>query len=454
VRGELTLVDIILEAGRHGALIIQGLPLGARPGGFPAPRASLIRSAIQGCEKKTGGGGAAAFITGLGVALVLDQSALEDNVAESGDGGAILATMGAVVQVRNGTRFANNTAVVGSGGAVACLACSTIELRGATRFEHNTAGRDGGALALVDAVSHTISSAGSLFRGNVAEHGDGGAVSLFDAEAQGNWTSIGDVFDKNSATLGSGGAIAAMGTRVSLTSATRCSGNHAPRGIGGCLVWEPFADTHDSPAWDRLAPDIAVENNSFVDNHAGWAFWPQTDNKAAHRPNDFATPPVALITIVGLFISDDEVTLTTSAIRSPAAGTSPLFPTPLVRLVDWYGQHVVGKFAQGAEVHISMIGVAEGAKCELGGHLVEVVDGKFLLCTVFSLYSVLCFMFYVLCISILTRPPTLTQYITTTTDADATLFVFLFNEQGKRNGSRPCLIKCFRKERRALGPTT
>ena len=259
VRGELTLTDLILESGLGSALVIQGLPLGDRAGGFPAPRATLLRSTVRGCTTSlhTSRGGAAVFATGLGVSLVLEGSTFEDNVAHgtAASGGAILATAGVTVEVRSST-FHNNSAT-GSGGAIACLGCHSVVVLGNSRFEKNQAALNGGAFAVVDALAYTTpTSTGALFLGNEAVLGNGGAVFVHDASGQGAWTSRGDLFRGNNATTGSGGALAAVGTKMTLAEASRCTGNHALLGVGGCIFWEPLTVTRDAEAWDRLAPDL------------------------------------------------------------------------------------------------------------------------------------------------------------------------------------------------------
>ena len=186
------------------------------------------------------------------------------------------------------------------------------------------AGTHGGAVSLVNPMStRATGSSGNVFRCNSAENGDGGAVYVAHASAtEGGewridalWNSTADIFDGNIATAGSGGAIFAIGTKIAFGVGSNCSNNRAPRGGGGCLLWEPLATDAKSYLWQHRAPEYGP--NVFSGNIAAYG-------------NNTATPPVSLRPLV-----DDIVVI------SADVDGSPLSPAPRVEILDLYGNVVV-----------------------------------------------------------------------------------------------------------------
>ena len=118
--------------------------------------------------------------------------------------------------------------------------------------------RHGGAIGLLSPISVTARSSGSVFRGNKAETGDGGAVYVVhNGVVERSWNSTaGDRYERNAATEGSGGAFAALGAKIYLMDGASCANNSAPRGGGGCIFWDPLADLADSAKWASFGPYI------------------------------------------------------------------------------------------------------------------------------------------------------------------------------------------------------
>jgi hypothetical protein len=240
---------------------------------------------------KTAGGAIAASLCSVS----LQGTAVLNNSAHGDAGGVHLGT-GASLAVQGGVVFQNNSAQR-SGGALMCEACEAIDLHASlsghdgdasNRFLDNRAkGGSGGAMR-INAPVRAITSNGSIFEGNVAEH-DGGAIfmsmSALAGSPGGAWTSEGDHFSRNTAKFGSGGALAVEGTRVRMNQGTTCRNNTAAKGGGGCLYWDALAGDADSSPWESLKPSIGGDGLVGAGNTALF----QHENLAVATPPRFFT---------------------------------------------------------------------------------------------------------------------------------------------------------------------
>ena len=234
-----------------------------------------------------------------------------------------------------------------------------VELMDST-LEFNQAAQHGGAIyASGTQAGVRVVSKNSVYRHNVCSGGDGGAVYVVDDVGMGSWTSEGDRYERNNATIGSGGAICAFGFKLDFVLST-CARNDAPLGGGGCVMWDPLADSVDAPSWVSLAPAIAasVQKNTLL------------GNTAAYSP-DIGTPPASInidmsITLAGAY----------GSAHVAQDGTQPVYPTPQATLVDYYKEKVVGRFTKGIAIDASLPAenVAKGATAEPGGVLREPID--------------------------------------------------------------------------------
>ena len=282
------------------------------------PGTAISYSSATGRGNSEGGGGlAAAFCD-----VILEGALFTNNSAAHGNGGAALLGNGVEFTANEGAVFKNNRAS-DSGGALACAECKSVLLAGGTRFEGNEAHVNGGAISIVKpGSSDPTNSSGSVFRSNTAETGNGGAVYIVQGtEETGTWqSSAKDVFEENTALEGSGGAFFAVGTKALFAEGASCAKNRAMKGGGGCIMWEPLAETANSSLWDSRKPE-----------HHAQSFF--EDNSAAFG-NDKATPPVSLRPIVDANVN----------ISAKVDGGS-LEPAPSVEILDLYGQVVLGAFA-------------------------------------------------------------------------------------------------------------
>ena len=281
---------------------------------------------------KRGGGGA---ISALFCNIVLHGALLVHNTAEAGDGGALLLQDESKLMTTEGCIFANNSAPSGSGGAIMCNKCKSVNLTNGTLFEKNTARKCGGAIGLLNPISQLMHSSGSLFKGNVADSGDGGAVFMVDDNMKSNWKSNdGDVFYRNQASTGYGGALFAAGMKVILDIKTSCVNNTAPNGGGGCIFWDPLANSIESTLWVSRAPVLAT--HILFDN----------SNNTAAFGNNIATSAASL----GIYFNDKSL----RPMAPPSGGI--LDPQPQAKIFDYYGNIVLGRLLEGVSglnVHCS-----------------------------------------------------------------------------------------------------
>ena len=295
--------------------------------------------------------------------IVLENTMFAENTAAAGagaHGGAVHLGVSSALVAKASTTFIGNAAVGSgaSGGAIACDRCQSVTLEDGTLLSSNVATLNGGAVSVVNSVSRLTLSSESLFRGNTAELGDGGAVYCADGNGKGFWNSTGDTFESNIAERGSGGAIAAMGTRVRLAAAAAaaaaaantssvlvaaCKRNLAPLGGGGCLFWDALATTSSAKASEWLSPDIV---------NVSLALAIIESNNAAGYGDRIATGPHSL-----------RVSPETEGMRIETAGSGggTLQPAPKVELLDAYGSIMVGDRAQ--QVMIETFVVEQGQNC-------------------------------------------------------------------------------------------
>lgn len=262
-----------------------------------------VNGTISGCSASNGG---AIYYTGNGAISLSDQGKIENNVATTGDGGAICMTGGtlslsgmssmtgnkaeggnggavyagnALITVDQNAKLTNNTAI--AGGAV-YVESGTVTISNTEGYDdppsitNNTATTgDGGAFWI---GSGSVRVSGGNVLNNKAERGYGGAiyadsasVAVSDAAefkintAQsggaiyahtGAVTVSGGTLEGNISTSGSGGAICAQSGTVALSGLVSMKENHAESGNGGAVC----------------AADIEVTLNQaaqIIDNEAG-----------------------------------------------------------------------------------------------------------------------------------------------------------------------------------------
>jgi len=204
-------------------------------------------------------------------------------------------------------------------------------------LESNQATHNGGAIyASGTNAGVTIKSIASTYQHNVATLGDGGAIYVVDTIGSGgSFSSNQDTFLRNNATIGSGGAIAASGTKVTL-QASNCSENNAVLGGGGCILFDSLAASIDENSWTALAP--ALINGSIVkNNHAGYS-------------HNIGTPPVSIQVDVMLSTG----TLSKMVITTAQNGLEPVYPVVSAKVIDLYGNHVVGANAEHIKIHVDI----------------------------------------------------------------------------------------------------
>ena len=99
-------------------------------------------------------------------------------VADSADGGAIVAAGNSLVNIINGVKFRENYAR-NTGGAIAVGGNATLLVHNGVLFEANSGTYGGGAIAAWDNNTVTVTRS-VTFNGNLAMEGSGGAVSAGD----------------------------------------------------------------------------------------------------------------------------------------------------------------------------------------------------------------------------------------------------------------------------------
>jgi predicted outer membrane repeat protein len=256
-------------------------------------------------------------------AIEMYDTSIINGTSAIGDGGAILVSSESTLYVGDKSKFENNTAEKGSGGAVSCQDCTSMKFTENTVFKYNVAGHSGGAVKVTES-EESVNSTGSLFVGNIANELNGGAVESYSS----TWNSKGDRFESNIALSGSGGAFAAFGSQISFDETTTCKKNSAPKGGGGCLLWEPEALNLDDEKWKTLEPVIG--DVSLIDG-----------NTALYGPT-LATPGASLSVM--------------NLLKMTTNGQNILNPQyPKVEVLDWYKSVVQGAMIQDVEITAKLV---------------------------------------------------------------------------------------------------
>jgi predicted outer membrane repeat protein len=264
-----------------------------------------------------GGGGA---VSANLCSVVMSNTSIVNATSILGDGGAILVSMESTLHVDDNSEFKASNALQGSGGAVSCEECGSMFFSGGTVFQSNSAQKSGGAIYL-SSPTKPIVSTGSKYKDNSATQLNGGAVDMHGGT---NWTSIGDSFDGNVALSGSGGALSSFGSHIQFDAASLCVRNQAPKGGGGCLLWEPNAAHLKDSAWGKFAP--VVSNLTVIQ-----------ENNALYGIS-FATPGASLriVNTTKMFVTNDK---------------NMLFPRyPFVEILDYYGTATQGRISKDIDV--------------------------------------------------------------------------------------------------------
>ena len=181
--GNLTLMDMILTFGKSegsgGALLIQN---GGNGGKLSFTR--LVRTIVQHSAAALSGG--AAFISGIGCSLSVEDASFVGNTAGV-NGGAIYALDGACVNIGSGTSSITDNTAKDSGGGVAVQGSTTSlvgdGLTSRLLLTNNVAKVNGGACLFQDgATFHLSRGATVVAKENIAEK-RGGGVSIEDTNS-------------------------------------------------------------------------------------------------------------------------------------------------------------------------------------------------------------------------------------------------------------------------------
>ena len=272
-------------------------------------------TSIRHSTAESGGGVSANLCT-----LHMSNITIFNGTSTKGNGGAILVSMESTLHVDGNTIFEASNSLQGSGGAISCEECGLMSFSGGTVFQSNSAQKSGGAIHL-SSPTKPIVSRGSKYKGNSAQQLNGGAVDMHGGT---NWTSIGDSFDGNVALSGSGGALSSFGSYIQFDAASLCVRNQAPKGGGGCLLWEPNAAHLKDSAWGKFAP--VVSNLTVIQ-----------ENNALYGIS-FATPGASLriVNTTKMFVTNDK---------------NMLFPRyPFVEILDYYGSATQGRISKDIDV--------------------------------------------------------------------------------------------------------
>ena len=205
--GNLTLMDMILTFGKSegsgGALLIQN---GGNGGKLSFTR--LVRTIVQHSAAALSGG--AAFISGIGCSLSVEDASFVGNTAGV-SGGAINALDGACVNIGSGTSsITDNTAKVSGGGVAVQGSTTSLVGDGLTSrllLTNNVAKVNGGACLVQEgATIHLSRGATVVAKENIAEK-RGGGVSIEDTNSSLSVTGTGSKLslEKNTAGEYAGG---------------------------------------------------------------------------------------------------------------------------------------------------------------------------------------------------------------------------------------------------------
>lgn len=251
-------------------------------------------SQLQYNRALTGRGGAL-YLSSAGT-TTLGASNLADNRAAL-DGGALFTTGSGSVVINATTTLANNVADTGDGGALYLNSTGTTTLNDAD-LTNNRAGSDGGAIYATSAGILTINAGSTLFS-NHAAAGHGGALYLSSTSTTVNGTTIfsnttqvngggvyatgtgsvqllaGSTLEENVATTGSGGGLYRSGGAAAIT-ASAVQDNRAQveggalylSGVSATLnsatVNDNQAGTHGGAILATAGGSLLIENNSVV----------------------------------------------------------------------------------------------------------------------------------------------------------------------------------------------
>ena len=268
---------------------------------------------IEQSTARDGGGAVAATFC----AIEMSHTVVANSTSANGNGAGVLLSSESTLMVEGGSTFTNNRATQGSGGAISCEKCDAMVFREKTSFISNTAHMNGGALHLTS-PKESVASAGSVFRNNTARM-NGGAIS----SDQGSYWSIGDRYEENNAVSGSGGALSMTSSHLTFDATTVCRENHATKGGGGCILWNPEGKNIQDNKWNVFKPQIS--NMSSLQH-----------NRALFGPS-LATPGVSLRIV-------NNTTITTNQDNI----LQPYYPT--VELLDWYKSVVQGLLTNDVEI--------------------------------------------------------------------------------------------------------
>ena len=154
---------------------------------------------------------------------------------------------------------------------------------------NNRAHMHGGAVSLVDLNSKVVVSSRSVFRGNTAESGNGGAVHMLDLDAKSEWkSSDGDRFEENF-----GGRLwrcyfCLLVPEFFSPMRPTCINNSAPNGGGGCMMWEPLAKSaasKDGKRCTRIQQGHGLVKYGVIrKRHRNSARITETNDQYANRP--------------------------------------------------------------------------------------------------------------------------------------------------------------------------
>ena len=188
---------------------------------------------LQGATLSGNQAGAGGAIYTLGAPVVITNSALQNNTATTGAGGALCTAPASYAPVTAaGSSFAANTAF-SSGGA---LWGDLFTLSNCSMSNNNASSGSGGAVAASGAAGGTVVVTGSAF-GNNTCGAHGGALSVLGARTNCTVVIGGNTSFSGNTAGANGGAVAVTGiAAVSINDTTLSqNGANASSGLGGAL---------------------------------------------------------------------------------------------------------------------------------------------------------------------------------------------------------------------------
>lgn len=240
-----------------------------RGGGLYVSESSLTLDNTQVHDNAAGTSGGGIRLYNTSTINLLNGSELYNNMATSGDGGALAVAGSGDLQINvSDASFYQNFAS-GSGGAIDLRGTGILSFTGAWDLHHNTAGVDGGALAIYDTAYARFHNGPGYFSYNQAG-GSGGAIYLNNNTNLQLYATDGSpiTLQANTAGVNGGALVADAGGYFDIYGQVSVTGNSAPAGNGGAIHL-----SNGSKAWldDYYIYGPSVDGNSAINGGAIYA---------------------------------------------------------------------------------------------------------------------------------------------------------------------------------------